>query len=95
MREASEDSELTFEQVHEKYRLQIYNLALHLVHDCEDAEDLTVDTFLGAWRNGDRLRGYSNISAWLQVTAVVNGSKRFKQGDRQLGDKHADGTTSH
>jgi RNA polymerase sigma-70 factor (ECF subfamily) len=81
--ELDEDRNLAFEQIHVKYQEKIYNLILRLVGDRDDAEDLTVETFLNAYRAWGRFRGDAKVSTWLHQIAVNNCKNRFKQKDRQ------------
>lgn len=78
-----EDRSLTFEQIHRKYESKIYNLILRLVGDREDAADLTVETFLNAYRAWGRFRGDARVSTWLHQIAVNNCKNSFKQKDRR------------
>ena len=78
-----EDRRLSFEQIHQKYESKIFNLILRLVNNHEDAQDLTVETFLNAYRAWDRFRGEARVSTWLHQIALNNCKNRFKQRDRQ------------
>jgi RNA polymerase sigma-70 factor, ECF subfamily len=78
-----EDRTLAFEQIHKKYNDKIFNLILRLVGDREDAEDLTVETFLNAYRHWGGFRGEARVSTWLHQIAVNNCKNRFKQRDRR------------
>lgn len=78
-----EDQYLTFQQLHTKYQGKIYNLIFRMVGSPEDAEDLTVETFLNAYRHWDRFRGESRIYTWLYQIAVNNCKNHFKQRDRR------------
>ena len=78
-----DDRHLTFEQVHRKYEAKIYNLILRLVGNHEDAEELTVETFVNAFRAWERFRGDARVSTWLHQIAVNNCKNRFKQRDRR------------
>ncbi len=78
-----EDRGLSFEQIHRKYETKIFNLILRLVNNREDAEDLTVETFVNAYRAWDRFRGDARVSTWLHQIAVNNCKNRFKQNDRR------------
>jgi RNA polymerase sigma-70 factor, ECF subfamily len=78
-----EDRFLSFEQIHKKYHEKIFNLILRLVNDRDDAEDLTVETFVNAYRHWDRFRGEARVSTWLHQIAVNNCKNRFKQRDRR------------
>jgi RNA polymerase sigma-70 factor (ECF subfamily) len=78
-----DDRGLTFDQIHRKYNDKIYNLILRWIGDANDAEDLTVETFLNAYRAWDRFRGESKVSTWLYQIAHNCCKNRFKQRDRQ------------
>ena len=56
-----------------------------MVNDPDDAQDLTVETFLNAWRHWGRFRGDAQVYTWLYQIAVNNCKNRFKQRDRQRG----------
>jgi RNA polymerase sigma-70 factor (ECF subfamily) len=78
-----DDRRLSFEQIHRKYQDKIYNLILRLTGDPDDANDLTVETFLNAYRAWDRFRGDAKVSTWLYQIAQNCCKNRFKQKDRQ------------
>ncbi|GAB4452048.1 MAG: hypothetical protein OHK0029_02320 [Armatimonadaceae bacterium] len=78
-----EDRFLQFEQIHRKYHEKIFNLIFRLVGDRDDAEDLTVETFVNAHRHWDRFRGEARVYTWLHQIAVNNCKNRFKQRDRR------------
>jgi RNA polymerase sigma-70 factor (ECF subfamily) len=80
--QADEDRGLTFEQIHRKYQDKIYSLILRLVGNRDDAEDLTSETFVNAFKAWDRFRGEARVSTWLHQIAVNNCKNRFKQKDR-------------
>ncbi len=81
-----EDRNLSFEQIHKKYETKIHNLILSLVGNRETAEDLTVETFVNAYRAWDRFRDTNvSVSAWLHAIAVNNCKNRFQQNDRRRG----------
>nr|CAA9264642.1 hypothetical protein AVDCRST_MAG63-2682 [uncultured Armatimonadetes bacterium] len=78
-----EDRGLSFEQVHKKYQSKIFNLILRMVGNVDDAEDLTLETFVNAYKAWDRFRGEARVSTWLHQIAVNNCKNRFKQRDRR------------
>lgn len=78
-----EDRRLSFEQIHLKYQDRIYNLILRLVGNPDDAEDLTGETFINAWRAWDRFRGEAKVYTWLHQIALNNCKNRYKQNDRR------------
>ena len=84
-RNRDEDRSLTFDQIKAKYEGRIYSLIYRMVNDPDDAQDLTVETFLNAWRHWGRFRGDAQVYTWLYQIAVNNCKNRFKQRDRQRG----------
>ena len=54
-----------FEKLVAAYEKNVYNLALRLVGDPEDAADMTQETFIKAYRALGSFRGDSKFSAWL------------------------------
>ena len=62
-----EDRDLSFDQIKEKYQLRIYNLILRMIgnENPDDAEDLTVETFVNAWRAWEKFRRDAQVYTWL------------------------------
>ncbi len=54
-----------FEALVNSHARYVYNLALRLVHDPHEAEDIAQDAFLRAWRGLPQFRGRSKFSTWL------------------------------
>ena len=48
----------------EKYKAQIYQHALYLIGNQEDAEDITQETFIKAWKHRAKLRS-KTVRSWL------------------------------
>lgn len=59
-----------FEQAMLTHRDEIYRYAWRMVGDVQDAQDLTQETFLRAYRAFERLEPDSNIRAWLYKIAT-------------------------
>ena len=78
-----DDRGLSFEQIQKKYEGKIFNLILRMVDNYEDAQDLTVTTFINAYRNWGRFRGDSRVYTWLYQIAVNNCKNHFKLRDRR------------
>ncbi|HJW75052.1 MAG TPA: RNA polymerase sigma factor [Thermoleophilia bacterium] len=60
----------SFELLYAFYRPRIYNLALRTLHDADEAEDATQETFLKAFRQMPRQNGDSELEPWLYRVAV-------------------------
>lgn len=59
-----------FDQIVRKYQDQVFRTALGFVHIKEDAEDLTQEVFLRAYRSWKHFRGDADISTWLYRITV-------------------------
>ena len=49
----------------ERHSGTVYNLALRLMNDPQEAEDVLQETFISAFRALDRFQGRSQLSTWL------------------------------
>lgn len=78
-----EDRALTFEQLVEKYERKIFNLILRQIGDREEAEDLTQETFVNAFKSFPSFRGDCKIHTWLCQIALNQCKNRFRQRDRR------------
>jgi RNA polymerase sigma-70 factor, ECF subfamily len=54
-----------FEGLVRRYQAPVYRIALRLLGTSADADDVTQETFLRAWRSLLRFRGESMFSTWL------------------------------
>lgn len=72
----------TFEEVVEKYSEFVYNVALRTVSDPVEAEDVTQEAFIDAYRAWDRFRGESQVSTWLYRITVNRSLMRLRKGKR-------------
>lgn len=61
---------LEFSRMVEAYSSRLYRLALKMLGDQQDAEDVLQETFIKAFRYLSRFDGRSSISTWLYRIAV-------------------------
>jgi RNA polymerase sigma-70 factor (ECF subfamily) len=54
-----------FEKLVERYRGRVYSLALRMLQNPTDAEEVVQETFLSAFQNLPRFRGESQFGSWL------------------------------
>lgn len=59
-----------FEALVKRYRHRIFALALHMTGSPSDADDITQDAFVRAYRNIDRFEGRSEFFTWLYRIAL-------------------------
>jgi RNA polymerase sigma-70 factor (ECF subfamily) len=60
----------SFDQIYDDYQTPIYRYVLRLVGDREQADDLTQDTFLKAFRALPKMDATLKVSAWLYRIAT-------------------------
>ncbi|WP_343636716.1 RNA polymerase sigma factor [Fluviicola sp.] len=73
---------MTLELLYEKYAKQVYNLALQYVQNSNDAEEITQDVFLAAYKSLDKFRNEANHSTWL-YRITINKSLDFLKAKKR------------
>jgi RNA polymerase sigma-70 factor (ECF subfamily) len=53
----------------QKHQRRVFNMILRMVHDYDDASDVTQETFLAAWQGLPSFRGEARFSTWLYSIA--------------------------
>jgi len=82
-----------FDQLVVRYQRGVYRLCYRYVNNHEDANDLTQEVFLRAWRAIGRFRGRSAFSTWLYrigVNACLNFRAARRPPAQELPDTVAD-----
>jgi len=70
VRRSQQDDERAFGELVGRYESKVYSLALKMVRNPEDAEDVLQDTFLRAYRGIKSFQGASTFSTWIyRITA--------------------------
>ena len=54
-----------FEELVTRYRSKVYGLAVRMMQDSSDAEEVLQESFLSAWQNLPSFRGESAFGSWL------------------------------
>jgi RNA polymerase sigma-70 factor (ECF subfamily) len=72
-----------FDQLVVRYQRDIYRLCYRYVNNHEDANDLTQEVFLKAWRAIGRFQGRSAFSTWLYRIGV-NACLNFRAAKRPV-----------
>jgi RNA polymerase sigma-70 factor, ECF subfamily len=65
LRQASDNDREALDEIFTRYRRQLYNRALHVMGNAEDAEDALQDGLLAATRHLKSFEGRSQLSTWL------------------------------
>jgi RNA polymerase sigma-70 factor, ECF subfamily len=77
-----EGDEKTFREFVEKYRQMVLNTCFGLLHNIEDAEDVSQEVFIEVFRSVKNFRSGSKISTWLYRIAV-NRSLNFIRNNKK------------
>jgi RNA polymerase sigma-70 factor (ECF subfamily) len=86
VRRACDGDSVSFARLVEMYQPQVFRWALGLVRSRDDAEDVTQDVFVIAWRKLSTFRGDGLIDAWLyRITRRLALRARRRRGRRLLG----------
>lgn len=65
LKKAAAGDAAAFEQLVIKYQTQVYNLALRMTGNPDDAADMSQEAFLRAWRGLEKFQFESAFSTWL------------------------------
>lgn len=70
---------LDFNAIVDEHADYVYRVAFRIMGNSEDAEDVSQDTFLSAYRASNRFRGESEITTWLYRIAVNAALMRLRK----------------
>ena len=74
-----------FARLYSLTRDGVYALALSLLHDAHEAQDIAQDTFVKVWESAPAYRPQGSPMAWLLTVARNLARTRLRQGGRQVG----------
>ncbi len=86
--------ERAFSLLLKQFQRGIYYYIRRMVLDHDDADDITQNTFIKAWRGLNSFRGESKLSTWLHTIAYRE-SITFLAGKKRLGKVSLDDLESH
>lgn len=72
-----------FAHLVERYSTQVYALALRMLGDPQDAEDVLQETFLKAFRAIRNFEGRSSLSTWLYRIAINESLMRLRKAKKE------------
>jgi RNA polymerase sigma-70 factor (ECF subfamily) len=82
LRKAAAGDGSAFHALLDRHMDRLYRLAVSLIGNAADAEDLLQETFAGAYRGLDRFEGRSSVGTWLTRILVMQAA-RFRRGRRR------------
>lgn len=82
VRRAKVEDSRAFGELVTRYESKVYSLALRMVRNPEDAEDVLQDTFLRAYRGIKSFQGNSTFSTWIYRITANSALMRLRK--RQL-----------
>ena len=91
-------NKFAYEQLVNLFQEGIFRMVYYRTHSTMDAEDITQDIFIQAFKNLSRLKGTEKFKSWLYSIAVnkvrdFHRKKRFRNLFSSLSDKESDEQT--
>lgn len=71
-----------FSELMKRYQQPVYNVALQLLGDEDEAGDITQETFISAYRARGSFRSESKVFTWLYRIAINHSKNRMKARSR-------------
>lgn len=71
-----------FAELVDTYKNLVYTVALKMVKNREEAEEVSQDTFIKAFKNLSKFKGDSKFSTWLYRITYHNCLDRFKKNEK-------------
>ena len=71
-----------FESLVEQYADFVYNVAYRMMGNPEDAQDVSQDAFLSAYRAFERFRGESRVTTWLYRITTNAALMKLRKGKK-------------
>ncbi len=59
-----------FESLYNQYKVLVYNVALHYVQNCEDAEEITQDVFVQVYHSMHKFENNSTFKTWIYRISI-------------------------
>ncbi|WP_299525154.1 sigma-70 family RNA polymerase sigma factor [uncultured Lutibacter sp.] len=74
----------------EKYKHMVYTLAIRIVKNKEEAEEVAQDSFVKAFKNLEKFKGESKFSTWLYKIAYYGSLDVLKKNKRFVNSENID-----
>lgn len=80
VRRAQDGDPMAFDEIVERHKGAVFRAALAALRNREDAEDVTQETFITAYRKLDTFRGESQLRTWLSRIAWNRSMDQRRRG---------------
>jgi len=71
-------------EVYNRYQRAMYNVALRIVKDTAEAEDIMQESFITAFRKLDSFKGEAAFGAWLKRIVTNNSLTQYRKSSRYI-----------
>ncbi|WP_299552102.1 sigma-70 family RNA polymerase sigma factor [Seonamhaeicola sp.] len=78
-----------------RYKDMVYTLALRMLKNREEAEEVAQDTFIKVYKSLNRFKGDSKFSTWVYKVAYNTSLDRLKKNKKYLNNVTIDEFTQH
>ncbi|MEZ5064576.1 MAG: sigma-70 family RNA polymerase sigma factor [bacterium] len=100
VRRARDGDEAAFSDLVERHQGRVYNHALRMMGNVQDAEEVLQDTFVQAYRNLAKFEERSRFSTWIYRIATNEALMRLRKASRKVETSfedlaHPDGEAWH
>ena len=82
MERSCPDISLSFEEIFARFSPMVFNLALHILGDREEAMDVSQEVFLTIYRKMDTFRGESSLKTWIYSITAHRAANQFRWWNR-------------
>jgi RNA polymerase sigma-70 factor (ECF subfamily) len=79
----------------DRYKDLVFNLAMQMLKNKEEAEEVSQDTFIKVFKKLDRFRGDSKLSTWIYRVAYNTCLDRIKKNKKRFNEVAIDEFTEH
>ncbi len=79
----------------DRYKDLVFTLALRMLKNREEAEEVAQDTFIKTFKSLNRFKGDSKFSTWIYRVAYNTSLDRIKRNKKYLNDVDINEITSH
>jgi RNA polymerase sigma factor (sigma-70 family) len=74
---------LKFEDLYDQYKIMVFNLAMHYLHNISDAEEITQDVFVSVYQGMNSFKKQSQWSTWIYKITINKSLDKIKSNKRK------------